>query len=159
MTPITPSASARFRFHWGHGVVLVFVAWVSLMLSFLASAIFGGTDSLQDDRPYERGLAYEQRLTLLRHTQGASGRLTVRLSADHGALNVSGTAGAVGQLRLMRPGNASRDLRFAIDLRADTVASLALPPGTTGHWRTELSYTRAGQQYLTVGELFIPAKL
>lgn len=159
MTPVTPSSSVRLRFHWGHGVVLAFVAWVSLMLSFLASAIFGGTDSLQDDRPYERGLAYEQRLTLLRHTQGASDKLSVRVSADHGALTVSGPSGAVGQLRLMRPGNASRDLRLAVDLSADTVAILSIPEGTSGHWRMELSYTRAGQEYLTEGELFIPAKL
>lgn len=153
--PAAPSGLLPKRFTWGHGIILVFVAWVALMFTFLTSAIVGGTDSLQHERPYERGLAYEERLERLRRTEAATERVSFRLLAGGRVLEFAGPVGAVGELRFLRPNDRARDFVIPIRLTGAEPQQVPLAAVPAGRWRTELSYRWREADYLAEGELFL----
>lgn len=160
-TPSAPPAAAprlRFtfqRFSWGHAIIVVFVVWVAFMLTFLTSAIVGGTDTLQHERPYERGLAYEARLERLRRTEAAAERVNVRLDAQRRVLVLTGPVGVVGELRFTRPNDNTRDFVVPIRIAQGPAQEVPLSAVPAGRWRTELSYRWQNQDYLAESELFL----
>lgn len=148
-------APRGFRLHWGNAIALSYVLWVLLMLGFLFSTFTEGTDALQHDRPYERGLAHEQRIAAER--RAATATEPVRLVLTGQTITLSGPRGAQGRVHFIRPDDAGRDFVVPFDLSVATQLSLPLPAVRAGRWRTELHYTWQGADYLIAGEHYLQA--
>ncbi len=154
-TPAITPAPSPFRLHWGNAIALSYVLWVLLMLGFLFSTFTEGTDTLQHDRPYERGLAHEQRIAAERRAAAATE--PVRMSLSGQTLTLSGPKGAVGRVHFIRPDDAGRDFTVPFDLSVAAQLSLPLPAVRKGRWRSELHYTWQGADYLVAGEHYLQA--
>jgi nitrogen fixation protein FixH len=136
------------KIHWGTGVVAAFVLFVAVILTLVVMAMSRDVD-LVTDHPYDKGLAYQDRIRALERTAALEGKLTVTTSP--GAIVVQFPSPAPrthgGSITMYRPDNRGMDL--TLPMTVDSAGEQRIPASglARGLWRIKLSWQEGGRDY------------
>ena len=105
---------------------------------------------LVTDRYYERGIAYQDKITTLQRTAAREGRLTVTLDSESVRVVFPHRTGVVplsGTILLYRPSDKSRDR--SIPVFPDSSGSQRIPTAglERGLWMVMVSWKEEGAEY------------
>ena len=139
------------RSRWGLGVAAGIGVFVLGIIVLVVVSMSSPTD-LVTDRYYERGIAYQERITALQRTREREEKLAVTL--ENGFLRIvfpgeSGVAPLSGTILLYRPADKSRDR--AVPILPDSAGTQRIPIADLerGLWMVKVSWKEAGTEYYT----------
>ena len=145
---------------WGIGAFALFGAFVCLILGMVLYVSLHEFE-LEDDHPYERGLAYQSRIDRIRHTAENDSSVVVEHQAGSGLIvvrfpNVNLRRDVVGEVRLLRPSNAALDRRWPV--QPDTSGAQEIPVAdlVSGLWRIEVDWQVDAVGYYYQTRLMLP---
>ncbi len=145
----------KFRFHWGHGIVLTFVLFAAFMAFFYVKMSQQKID-LVGDHYYEDGQKFQEKLNILAETKRAKDKIEIRFNSSNKELimimpeNTSHL-----KVDLFFPGDARKDKHFSYP-RTEGKLVIPLQMLTKGKWKLTISYKQKGKPYLEEITVQIP---
>jgi nitrogen fixation protein FixH len=127
---------------WGIGMFALYGAFVCFVLGMVLFASMQRSE-LVEDHPYERGMNYQSRLDRIRNTaenecavviehREADKTVIIRITDFDPQSTVS------GEVRLLRPSNATFDRRWPLQLDSTGVQEIPVAGFASGLWRIEV---------------------
>lgn len=115
------------KFHWGHGITLVIVAFMGYILALVSGALSTNQDLEYTDY-YEREIDYQSTIDALE--RGATAVIDVTQEGKGVVLSVPEAAKATAVVELFRPGNSALDFEVELSGHRDkTVPTNLFVPG------------------------------
>jgi hypothetical protein len=130
------------RFHWGKGVLCVIVLFVLGVAAMVFTAFTNRVDLVSDDY-YQRGVQYEEHLTVLRRSEAMAD--SVVIEACPGGIEIRFSRGVTrrlseGRIVLYRPSNRRLDRILSVALDSAGHQRVPMLPRDAGMWRVQLSW-------------------
>jgi len=145
---------------WETGAFALYGAFVCSVLGVVLYVSLQKSE-IEEDHPYEKGLAYQSRIDQIRHTAEKDTSVVVEHQAGSGLIvvrfpNVNPRRDVVGEVRMLRPSNASLDRRWPI--QPDTFGAQEIPVAdlVSGLWRIEVDWQVDSVGYYYQKRLMLP---
>lgn len=135
----------------------VFVCFVLGMVLYVSLHEF----ELEEDHPYEKGLAYQSRIDQIKHSAENDSTVVVEHRAGSGLIvvrfpNVNPRRDVVGEVRLLRPSNAALDRRWPIQPNTSGAQEIPVAGLASGLWRIEVDWRVDSVGYYYQERLMLP---
>lgn len=145
---------------WEAGSFVLFGAFVCFILGMVLYVSLHESE-LEEDHPYERGLAYQSRIDQIRHTAEDDSSVVIEHRAGSGLIvvrfpNVSSGRDVVGEVRLVRPSNAALDRRWPIQPDVSGTQEISVADFVSGLWRIEVDWKVDSVSYYYQKRLMLP---
>jgi nitrogen fixation protein FixH len=145
---------------WGIGAFVGYGAFVVFVLAMVMYASIQNVE-LVENRPYEKGLAYQDRIDRLNRTAALDSSVTFepRMASQTLLVRFPGLAAGVqvqGELRLLRPSNEHLDQHWALTLDPARSQEISIAGLARGLWRIEVDWTVDSAAYFYQSKLVIP---
>lgn len=130
------------QFHWGMGVLLVFLLFVVGVATMVFTAFTNRVDLVSDDY-YHRGVQYEERLTVLRRSQALADSVVIATCSEGIEIRFSrGVARRLsgGQIALYRPSDRGMDRVLPVALDGAGYQRVPMFPRDAGMWKVRVSW-------------------
>jgi hypothetical protein len=116
---------------------------------------------LEEDHPYEKGLAYQSRIDQIKHSAENDSTVVVEHRAGSGLIvvrfpNVNPRRDVVGEVRLLRPSNAALDRRWPIQPNTSGAQEIPVAGLASGLWRIEVDWRVDSVGYYYQERLMLP---
>jgi nitrogen fixation protein FixH len=138
------------RLSWGSGIALGIGIFILAVLVMVGISFFSKTD-LVTDRYYERGIQYQERISILERTAAREEKLVATVDSSTIAVVFPRSGTAVtplsGTIVLYRPSDRARDL--SIPVAPDSAGLQRLPTSTLdrGLWHLKVSWREGELEY------------
>lgn len=136
-----------FTFHWGHGIVLTFIAFAAFMAYFYVNMSRQKID-LVGDHYYEDGQKFQEKLNILAQTKLLKEKVKVKHDKLEKVL-VFQVPASTNNLKvdLFFPGDASKDKHFTF-ITPDSLLIIPIKNITKGKWKVTLTYEQEKKPYM-----------
>jgi nitrogen fixation protein FixH len=147
------------RSPWPIGLTIFLVSFVVLVV--VGAVVVGRMPvHMVTDRPYEKGLAFADRMEAIRRTRDLARKPEIVLDAaarlcelrfpDTLVSDVEGTA------RFYRPDDPSRDVEYPVRPSSDGTQRFDVSGFSRGAWALQVDWKRAGVEYYIEERLYFP---
>jgi hypothetical protein len=145
---------------WETGPFVLFGAFVCFILGMVLYVSLHESE-LEEDHPYEMGLAYQSRIDQIRRTAENDSSVVVEHQAGSGLIivsfpNVSSRRDVVGEVRLVRPSNAALDRRWPVHPDVSGAQEIPVADLVSGLWRIEVDWKVDSVSYYYQKRLMLP---
>ncbi|MCX6836039.1 MAG: FixH family protein [candidate division Zixibacteria bacterium] len=145
---------------WETGPFVLFGAFVCFILGIVLYVSLHESE-LEEDHPYEKGLAYQSRIDQLRRTAENDSSIVVEHRAGSGLIvvrfpNVSSCRDVAGEVRLVRPSHVALDRRWPIQLGPSGAQVIPVADLVSGLWRIEIDWKVDSVSYYYQKRLTLP---
>jgi hypothetical protein len=139
------------RFHWGTGVLSVLVLFVLGVAAMVFTAFTKRVDLVSDDY-YQRGVQYEERLTVLRRSQAMKD--LIRIAASSEGIEIRFPRGVArrlseGRIALYRPSDRRMDLTLSVAIDSAGYQRVPMTLRDAGMWKVQVSWVADSLDYYT----------
>jgi hypothetical protein len=146
---------------WPVSIIGFFVVAIAGLAAFIAYCNFHRVD-LVSPGYYEEELRYQDEMDRLRRAQQFDRPGSVSLDADRKVITIllppeHAKTPCAGSIRLYRPSDSRLDRNLPLEADRNgiqTVDASALAPGL---WKVRVAWQAAGQDYLMIGKVIVPA--
>lgn len=139
------------RSFWPYGLIITFVVFIGLIVSFVVVAVRSDMDLVRDDY-YEQEVRYQEQIdreartaavgTQVKVTYDANAaNVELQIPAEHAARHASGT------VKLYRPSDASLDKEMPLATNAAGMQKLDVAQLTAGLWRVQVVWRVEGDEF------------
>jgi hypothetical protein len=131
---------------WGKGIVLVFVAFATIMISMVTICMKKDDLHLVTQNYYEEEIKYQDHIDKVINANGLSYEA---LQFDNSAKSVSISLpiGAKAELHLFRPSDARLDQKLVVDILDEDTKVVDLAMLKAGYWLMKLTWSADGKSY------------
>lgn len=131
---------------WGKGIVLVFVAFATIMISMVTICMKKDDLHLVTQNYYEEEIKYQDHINKVINANGLSYE-ALQFDNQQKSVSISLPLGAKAELHLFRPSDARLDQKLVVDIvdEDSTVVDLAMLK--TGYWLMKLTWSAEGKSY------------
>jgi len=145
---------------WGVGAFTAYGLFVVFVLGMVLFASLQRSE-LAEDHPYERGLAYQTRVDRIRNTARNDGAIAFEHLVAEKAIvvrfpNLPSEREISGEIRLLRPSNASLDRRWPVRPDANGAQEIPVSDLVSGLWRVEIDWMVDSVGYYYQTRLMFP---
>jgi hypothetical protein len=144
------ATKSRVRLHWGAAIALVYGAFATSTLAFVAFALSQPVDLVSADY-YARSLRQDVRLAAVQRADALGPALACAPSADGKSLDLrippTATRAAVGTLTLYRAADGRADRVLPLRLNPDGVQRVSLEDLARGRWTVQVNWRVADADY------------
>jgi hypothetical protein len=139
---------------WGKGIVLVFIAFVSIMVTMVTICVKQDDIHLVTQNYYEEEIKYQ---TQMEKISNASNLDYEVLAFDQSKkwMELQLPEGATGTLHLFRPSDARLDQKFNFTIESMQANGLDLSQLKPGYWRVKLSWNEGGTEYFEEQKIYL----
>ncbi|MFC4873670.1 FixH family protein [Negadavirga shengliensis] len=131
---------------WGKGIVIVFAVFATIMVTMVTICMKQDDLHLVTANYYEEEIKYQQHIDKVSNTVHLD-RETLVFDRDGKVLHLDLPVGALGELHLFRPSDASLDRKVEVKIDGSSSNSLDLKGLKPGYWRVKLSWTAGDKEY------------
>ena len=136
-------------------IVIFIVVTVTVVLVLSSERV-----DLVTDRAYEKGIAYEERIVVLKRTEALAVKPDITFDARaHTCLvafkDSTASSTVTGTARFFRIDDARRDWQLPLALDAAGSQRFPFTPQQSGRWTVQLSWQRGGLEYYLETPLFV----
>jgi len=139
------------KFNWGTGIVLFFVVFVSLMISFVVFSLKQNNDLVADDY-YQQGADYTKHMEVSKRSAIYRDSISIQTKGENVEIKVSKTfSQKVDTVKafFFRPSNKKQD--YTLDFSAKQVSAIIEKKNLAhGRYQVKLSWKMDNEQYLLV---------
>ncbi len=145
------------KFHWGHGITLGIIGFVSFILMMVYLCVQQEFDLVTEDY-YQQELQYQQRID---NTENASAfQKEVEWSKDEKALVLNFPEAMMstleeGTIQVFRPSDADHDLSIPLSPGEDGIQEIPLSRLIPGLYRLKIEWEKDGKGYYLEKEVYI----
>lgn len=132
--------------HWGHGLMILFGAFVLLMVSLVVICFRQDDLHLVTQNYYEEEIKYQQQIDKISNANDLDYEPLIYQANDK-TVDLLLPDGAEGTLHLFRPSDARLDQRFAVKMQKTTPLSIDLAHLQPGYWKMKLTWKEGGNEY------------
>ncbi len=139
---------------WGKGIVLVFVGFVSIMVTMVTICVKQDDIHLVTPNYYEEEIKYQNQMQKISNAS----RLDYEVLAfdqNQKWMKLQLPEGATGTLHLFRPSDARLDQKFNFTIDGVKANGLDLSQLKPGYWRVKLSWTEGGTEYFEEQKIYL----
>jgi nitrogen fixation protein FixH len=145
---------------WGVGSFAAYGAFVVFVLAMVLFASIQNVE-LVENRPYEKGLAYQDRIDQMNRTAALDSSVIIepRMASQALAVRFPGIAHeneVRGEVRLFRPSNERLDRRWELNLDSVGRQEISIAGLARGLWRIEIAWTVDSIAYYYESKLVMP---
>ena len=144
-----------FQFHWGHGIFLFYVCFVSVIIFALLQSFKVNHNLVQTDY-YAADLTYQSRME---ETNLAAATNAIQVSHDivnHAfVLNINAVSSIDGSIQFYRPSDKTKDFTLPLRSADQKVDISTLLPGK---WIVKINWSEGAKNYYKEVNLIIPPK-
>lgn len=141
--------------NWGKGLVIAFVCFAALMISFLVRAILSGSESVPKGY-YEKGNKYQQTID----EEKAAIQYGTRVDFDPGktgfVLRHDSMQPDSGRMLLKWPPDETKNIRTAYKLQNGQKEVFLQAAALSGGWMAEVEFYHNGVKYLHRQKVWVP---
>lgn len=136
-----------FSFHWGHGIVLTFIAFAAFMTYFYVNMSRQKID-LVGDHYYEDGQKFQEKLNILAQTKLLKNKVALKHDRIERVLllEVPSTTYDL-KVDLFFPGDALKDKLFSFPT-PDSLLVIPIKELSKGKWKVTLTYHQQKKPYM-----------
>jgi nitrogen fixation protein FixH len=130
------------RFHWGTGVLFVFTLFVLGVAGMVVTAFMNRVELVSDDY-YQRGVLYEERLTVLRRSEAMADSIVIAASSGGIEIRFSREVArrlSEGRVSLYRPSDQGMDRVLSVALDSAGYQRVPMSPRDGGMWKVRVSW-------------------
>jgi len=144
---------------WMWGLTATIVASIAFFVGF-AIWTFQDDVELVYDNYYEKDVVFDQQIKRVARTEALLLKPVLNYNQTTQMLAVNfplalGHAPTTGEVLLFRPADLHKDRLFPLDLRGDSLQTIALPDMDSGLWRIKLNWTSGGEEYYLEQSLMV----
>lgn len=132
--------------HWGHGLMILFGAFVLLMVSLVVICFRQDDIHLVTQNYYQEEIKYQQQIDRFSNAKDLDYDPLTYEAGDK-TVNLLLPEGAEGTLHLFRPSDARLDQRFAVKMQKTNLLSINLGHLQSGYWKMKLTWKEGGNEY------------
>lgn len=145
------------KFHWGHGIILVFVVFIG----FLATALIkskGIDHSLVTDDYYAKDIAYQKHFDKVANVTKNNKIINLQWDNSNGllSLQINGSRQKIGTITFYRPSNQSSDFIREFTLTDEhqvlEVSDLNL---AIGKWKVQVEWDEGEIPYFIEKDIYV----
>jgi hypothetical protein len=142
------------RWHWGHGIALVYGTFALATVGFVVFAMDQPVDLVSEDY-YARSITLDARRAAEANARalGAGFTITTRETAVEVQWPAAAREGATGTLTLYRPSDARADRTAAMAPDADGRQPMSLSGLAPGKWMLQVEWQASGRTYYAEREV------
>lgn len=145
------------KFHWGHGVGVLYASFVAFML-FLVYKTSTVDLSLVTKDYYKDEIEYQQRIDKKRNSAALADKLNIQWLHEENKVRVSfpkGITSVSGEILLYRPSDSEQDLKIPIQPNAENFQDVSFASLKKGLWRVKVEWKSGDKEYLDEKPLII----
>lgn len=131
---------------WGKGIVLVFVAFATIMISMVTICMKKDDLHLVTQNYYEEEIKYQDHIDKVINANGLSYE-ALQFDNIQKSVSISLPPGAKAELHLFRPSDARLDQKLAVDIVDEDSTVVDLTMLKTGYWLMKLTWSAEGKSY------------
>lgn len=136
---------------WKWGISIVLAVFASFFVG-LAIWAFQSDVELVYDNYYEKDVVFEQQIRRVERTDALPLKPELKYKRNSESLTVKfplemRQPNPVGSVLLFRPSDLNLDRLFKLELKGDTLQTIALPDILPGLWRIKLNWQSLSQEY------------
>jgi hypothetical protein len=137
------------KFHWGHGIIVFFVCFISFM-GYLAFRSSQENIDLVTDDYYRQELVYQSQMEKMRNAQALAEPVRVQVDGKGVQLNFPKLAEAItGQIQIFRPSDSQHDRLAELRLTTSGQQQLDLSTLPAGMYRLKIEWQAGPTAYYT----------
>lgn len=146
------------KFHWGHGVIIYFSAFVIFMVVMVVMASKQDFDLVTDDY-YAQEIAYQKDIDARHNNAALAQPATISLDEKAKILAVHipiEVAPQEGEIYLFRPSGTALDKKYRLEVDAEGGQFIDVSGITKGAYDVHMTWASGGVQYKVNQRIIIP---
>lgn len=145
------------KINWGTGIVIFFIIFISLAVSFIVFS-FRQKQDLVDEDYYQKGAAYSVQMAINQRSEIYSDSVRVYVAGEFVQVDLCKSLSVnIDSINLVffRPSDKDLDFSCALDLNPDTEIKVARSNLANGRYLVKLNWQMDGNAFMLQKQLFV----
>lgn len=140
------------KFHWGHGISIFVVAFMTMILYFLISSFSHTTDLVATDY-YQQEVNYQEQINKEKNARHLKIDMIIKSEGLHIQFPEAIDEGVI---QFFRPSDQQLDFDKPLKLTSEHLQLVDLQDITSGLWRIKLEWKQAGKAHFYEQSIVVP---
>lgn len=142
--------------NWGFKITLLYVGFVAMILTLVFKASGEKVDLVTKDY-YAQELKHQGKMDATSRVLPIKDQIHVNVSNEFLTIQLPLSAMPdSGNVNIYRPSDSAQDKTFKLDMDANGSQSMSTKGWMMGYYKVNISWVKAGQEYLFEDTFFIP---
>ena len=132
------------KFHWGHGVIIAFILFATLIISLVVGSIRQNVELVSPDY-YAQEIRYQNRIEEIKNNQNLDKPAEIIAEKEQVVIKIF-TANPIGNVVFFRPSDATKDFSLPLNVQEN---SQIIPTQNLekGLWRVKITWESDKKTY------------